>query len=108
MKNLENSPNLIPENLTLFTIPMVNPDGVDLVNENINPNSTYYKNAVKISEKFKNIPFPKGWKANIEGTDINLNYPAGWAKAKEIMKWLVEQGIAAASILIPVLSESIK
>lgn len=31
-----------------------------------------------------------------------------WAKAKEIMKWLVEQGIAAASILIPVLSESIK
>ena len=31
-----------------------------------------------------------------------------WAKAKEIMKWLVEQGIAAASILIPVISESIK
>lgn len=31
-----------------------------------------------------------------------------WAKAKEVMKWLVEQGIAAASILIPVLSESIK
>lgn len=31
-----------------------------------------------------------------------------WAKAKEVMKWLVEQGIAVASILIPVLSESIK
>ena len=31
-----------------------------------------------------------------------------WAKAKEVMKWLVEQGIAAASILLPVLSESIK
>ena len=31
-----------------------------------------------------------------------------WSKAKEIMKWLVEQGIAAAGILIPVLSESIK
>lgn len=31
-----------------------------------------------------------------------------WSKAKEVMKWLVEQGIAAASILIPVLSESIK
>lgn len=31
-----------------------------------------------------------------------------WAKAKEIMKWLVEQGIAVASILVPVLSESIK
>ena len=31
-----------------------------------------------------------------------------WSKAKEVMKWLIEQGIAAASILIPVLSESIK
>lgn len=31
-----------------------------------------------------------------------------WSKAKEIMKWLIEQGIAAASILIPILSESIK
>lgn len=31
-----------------------------------------------------------------------------WSKAKEIMKWLIEQGIAAAGILIPVLSESIK
>ena len=31
-----------------------------------------------------------------------------WTKAKEIMKWLVEQGIAAAGILIPVLSEVIK
>lgn len=31
-----------------------------------------------------------------------------WAKAREVMKWLVEQGIAAASILIPVISESIK
>ncbi len=31
-----------------------------------------------------------------------------WAKAKEIMKWLIEQGITVAGILIPVLSESIK
>lgn len=31
-----------------------------------------------------------------------------WSKAKEIMKWLIEQGIAAAGILIPILSESIK
>ena len=31
-----------------------------------------------------------------------------WAKAKEIMKWLIEQGIAAAGILMPVLSEAIK
>lgn len=31
-----------------------------------------------------------------------------WSKAKEIMKWLIEQGIAVAGIIIPVLSEVIK
>ena len=30
-----------------------------------------------------------------------------WARAKEIMKWVVEQGIAAAGIILPVLSEVI-
>ena len=39
--------------------------------------------------------------------DIHLK-PFMFYKAKEIMKWLIEQGIAAAGILIPVLSESIK
>lgn len=31
-----------------------------------------------------------------------------WSKAKEIMKWLIEQGIAVAGIIIPVLSEVLK
>lgn len=31
-----------------------------------------------------------------------------WVKAREVMRWLVEQGIAVANILIPVLSEAIK
>lgn len=31
-----------------------------------------------------------------------------WARAKEIMKWVVEQGITAAGIIVPVLSEVIK
>ncbi|MCM1009168.1 MAG: hypothetical protein NC485_14865, partial [Ruminococcus flavefaciens] len=30
-----------------------------------------------------------------------------WQKAKEIMKWLVEQGIQVASIVVPVLASSI-
>ncbi len=69
---------------TLCIVPMVNPDGVDLVNGAIDESSDYYKTALNISRDFKDIPFPKGWKANILGCDINLNYPAGWAKAKEI------------------------
>lgn len=40
--------------------------------------------AVNISENYPNIRFPEGWKANISGTDLNLNYPANWEKAKEL------------------------
>lgn len=69
---------------TLYIIPMVNPDGVDLVTEAIDKKSPYYENAVKIANDFKFIPFPNGWKANIIGTDLNLNYPAMWEKAKNL------------------------
>ena len=27
--------------------------------------------------------FPKDWKANIVGVDLNLNYPAGWEEARD-------------------------
>lgn len=69
---------------TISIVPLVNPDGVDLVCGGMDKNSSYYKNALEISECFPDIPFPSGWKANIEGCDLNLNYPAGWANAKRI------------------------
>lgn len=71
-------------NKRLSVIPLVNPDGVDLVNGGIPEDSPFYSQAVKISEKYPQISFPSGWKANISGTDLNLNYPAGWENAKEI------------------------
>jgi len=46
--------------LTLHMIPMVNPDGVDIVT------------------KFGN----RAWKANACGVDLNSNYPAGWELAR--------------------------
>ena len=69
---------------TLYLAPLVNPDGMDLVTGGIDINSMFYKNALDISNNFSNIPFPSGWKANILGTDLNLNYPADWEKAKTI------------------------
>lgn len=71
------------ENYQLYLVPMVNPDGVDLVN-GILQNGSYYRQAVQIAAHFPEIAFPSGWKANIDGVDLNLQFPAGWENAKRI------------------------
>ena len=71
-------------NTSLYLVPMVNSDGADLVTGSISNVDNAYINAQNISNSFPNIPFPQGWKANIKGVDLNLQFPAGWDKAKEI------------------------
>ncbi len=68
---------------TLALAPAVNPDGIDLVTGALTSGS-YYERAREISGDYPDIPFPSGWKANILGTDLNLQYPAGWEEAREI------------------------
>lgn len=68
---------------TLYIVACVNPDGMDVVNGGL-PAGEYYNNVLAISGNYPQIPFPDGWKANVAGVDLNLNYPANWNRAKEI------------------------
>lgn len=70
--------------VTVHLVPMVNPDGVDLVTGAIEPGTLQYAAAEALAEFYPRIPFPTGWKANLLGVDLNLQYPAGWLKAREI------------------------
>ena len=68
---------------TLHLIPLVNPDGADLVAGKLSLDSPEYQNARELADTQPQVPFPQGWKANLAGTDLNLNYPARWDVAKE-------------------------
>ena len=70
--------------VTIYTVPMVDPDGVDLVTGVLQPGQLQYEAAAALSQNYPTIPFPDGWKANLLGVDLNLQYPAGWLRAREI------------------------
>jgi len=69
--------------VTLSIVPAVDIDAIDLVTGDLTAGA-YYERAADIAGNYPDIPFPAGWKANIEGVDLNLQYPAGWEQAREI------------------------
>lgn len=74
----------LEQKATIYTVPMVDPDGVDLVTGDIEPGTIQYDLARRLADHYPAIPFPEGWKANLMGVDLNLQYPAGWLQAREI------------------------
>ena len=65
---------------SIYIVPMVNPDGVNLVLEGLQPSNPYYDQLLQWNRT--GLPFSQVWQANIRGTDLNRNYPASWEEAK--------------------------
>lgn len=74
----------IADTATIYMVPMVDPDGVDLVVGAIQAGNIQFDLAQRLAQDYPTIPFPDGWKANLLGVDLNLQYPAGWLMAREI------------------------
>ena len=68
--------------VTFHVLPLVDPDGVDLVTGELTPGDEAYESARAMNGG--NADFPRNWKANIRGVDLNLQYPAGWEEARRI------------------------
>ena len=74
----------------VYLVPLTNPDGADLAAGVCALDSPEYRAAAAIAAQYPEVPFPSGWKANLRGVDLNLNYPARWETARRIKK---EQGV---------------
>lgn len=60
---------------SLSVVPMVNPDGVDLVLNGLPDHSEFEPSLLQMNDL--SIDFSE-WKANIRGIDLNNQYPAKW------------------------------
>ncbi|MCR8631052.1 M14 family metallopeptidase [Paenibacillus radicis (ex Xue et al. 2023)] len=68
------------EQSSLWIVPMVNPDGVELVHVGAMPDNPYYEFLLKWN--FGCLDF-SGWKSNIRGVDLNDQFPAGWERERD-------------------------
>jgi len=67
--------------VSIYIVPMVNPDGVDLVIDGLQPGNPYADDLIRWNNG--NEDFSQDWEANIRGVDLNHNYNAAWEQSKQ-------------------------
>ncbi len=82
------SPESIWNKSSIFLVPMVNPDGVDLVLNGLSPDNPYYNDL--IAWNMGSDDFSRTWQSNNHGVDLNHNYDAAW---EESVKAAAQMGI---------------
>ncbi len=70
----------LSKKVTLYAVPMVNPDGVDIAVNGLDITNPYHRALISMVgiHSFHNV-----WQANARGVDINHNYDAGWKMVME-------------------------
>ncbi|MHC0037652.1 M14 family zinc carboxypeptidase [Pseudoneobacillus sp. C159] len=63
------------QEVSLSVVPMVNPDGVDLVLHGAPEDETWRRRVIELNNGHTDFT---GWKANIRGVDLNDQFPARW------------------------------
>ena len=67
--------NILNE-VSIWFVPMLNPDGVDIQQNNLeNFSSLHVNHLIRMND---GLVYFHSWKANGEGIDLNRQYPAGW------------------------------
>ncbi len=74
-------PREIWEQSSIYLIPMVNPDGVDLVLNGLQSSNPNYDELIRWNRG--STDFSRDWQANNNGVDLNHNYNAAWEESKQ-------------------------
>ncbi|WP_100372657.1 M14 family metallopeptidase [Bacillus sp. FJAT-45037] len=74
-------PSALLDEIKLYIVPMVNPDGIGLVLQGVYKDHPYREQVLEINKGMRRF---EHWSSNIRGVDLNHQWPAGWEiEAKE-------------------------
>ena len=74
------NPREIWNGSSIYLVPMVNPDGVELVLNGLQPDNPFYQDLITWNKG--STDFSTDWEANNRGVDLNHNYNAAWEQSK--------------------------